>query len=158
MNDLSQNNQEKPNETVGNIEETKLQISPTNPHNKASPLENLTVPVPQPYINKLVTAVKSILKENEKIDIKNLFQICISLMQIAETFPNASGAYKKEVVISALSKFIQESGGDPTLITSIPPFIDMIISTEKGEITIQQVGQVATHCCIGICSTLANKQ
>jgi len=103
----------------------------------------------------LLKSIQNTIGE-EKLSASNVITATISLMQLVESMPNLSGIQKKDLVISALKKFIRDNGGDVSLIDTVPTFIDAIVATENGKLTISQAEEVVIGCCIGFCTSLQN--
>jgi hypothetical protein len=70
------------------------------------------------------------------VTLATLPDICIRLMQIAEKFPKMSGAEKKQVVMQAISVYIDRKGADNIVMGVVSSFIDIAVSLSKGEIHI----------------------
>jgi hypothetical protein len=108
------------------------------------------------YVNRLVQNIELSVKD-EGLSLLNIVSVCIDLMRIAETFSEVPGFKKKEIVIQAITLFVQKNNGDDTIIVMLPSFIDAAIALEKGNTKIA-VAQVASGCCLGfLASNKKNK-
>ena len=95
-------------------------------------------------ISRLYEDTKEIF-ENKEITSSNILTFVVSLMQIVENYDDLSGIGKKEVVIEFLNKIVEEKINDEKdldntkflISTTVPVFIDTIISVDKKELKIK---------------------
>lgn len=99
--------------------------------------------------DKLVMSIEELVQGGQ-LTMLNIIEICLSLMTTAETIPNATGQQRKQLVLQAISVYLQKSGGDASLVNLLPPFIDSAIALEKGDVSIA-TQQAAVGClgCLG---------
>lgn len=105
--------------------------------------------VSQLSVDRVVEQIESAIK-NEKISVMNILTVCISAMQIVETFPNLKGEQKKEVVLKAVENILKRQEGDVQILSILPSFIDKAVSLDKGVVTISLDTKNLTSCC-GFC-------
>ena len=104
-------------------------------------------------VDNVVQNIELIVGEG-KVTTVNIMSMCISAMQCVERIPSLSGADKKALVIRALTKVLQDKGGDLALLALIPDCIDTMVSVEKGKITITITPEDVVGCC-GLCGKSA---
>jgi len=102
--------------------------------------------------DKLVMSIEE-LAQGEQLTMLNIIEICLSLMATAETIPNSTGQQRKQLVLQAIGVYLQKTGGDPSLVNLLPPFIDSAVALERGDLTIA-TKQAAVGClgCFGFWS------
>jgi hypothetical protein len=82
----------------------------------------------------LITSLDASIKGD--LSALNIVNVCISAMQIVESFPKMKGNEKKQLVLAAIEKLIQKYGQDNALLSLLPSFIDEAIQIEKGKVVI----------------------
>jgi len=106
-------------------------------------------------IGIVVKELENILN-NTGIIAANILAICLSAMQLIERISNngekISGQNKKSIVLGALSFLLEKNNGDLALLTTIPDFIDAVISIEKGVVQIGGSVKEIACCCVSFCS------
>lgn len=112
-----------------------------------------TVPLP----NEVKTDFASILLDRLKqqlgtndLSANNIFSLCITAMQYAET-TKQEGSDKKELVISTITQLIEERNSDMSLVALIPAFIDSTVSFNNGDITLNVDPQKVANCLVALC-------
>lgn len=109
-------------------------------------------------VEKISQQIQQAIQTGTTITNETILPICISAMQVAEKIPSVTGPQKKSLVLQALNNAVQNTNSDPSLLSVVPSFIDASVSLAKGTLTIDQVEEVATGCCLGFCSMLARNQ
>lgn len=109
------------------------------------------------YISDTVTQLEKLITKETPVNALNILSICIQAMKIAEGFLPLKGEQKKEVVLQALVKFMQSRGGDVSILSVIPSFIDQAISIDKGTVKINVTPEDVVVCCGGILSGCMKK-
>lgn len=94
-------------------------------------------------VDSLISNIESMI--HGEINTLNIFTITINLMQLVEKYPKMKGPEKKGLVILVIQKLIKKYASDEALLSLIPPFIDNVISVDKGKISIN-IEEAATSC------------
>lgn len=106
--------------------------------------------------NKVEAHVLCVMKDMEEIlnggqiTILNILSLCVNAMQSVEKIPKLSSNQKKQIVLDVISKLIQQTGSDNSVLVLIPHFIDTAISLDKGELQISITPEKVIGCCAGI--------
>ena len=76
-------------------------------------------------------------------------------MITAERFPNLVGSQRKNMILQAVTLYLEKTNGDSSLVNLLPPFIDAAVDLEKGNTKIAT--EHAVNGCIGCLSFLSVK-
>jgi hypothetical protein len=76
-------------------------------------------------------------------------------MITAEQFPNVVGSQRKNMILQAVTLYLEKTNGDSELVNLLPPFIDAAVDLEKGNTKI--AAEEAITGCIGCLSFLSLK-
>jgi len=107
--------------------------------------------------DKLALSIQELV-QGEELSMLNIIQICLSLMTMAEKVPHTTGPQRKQIVLQAVSTYLDKTGGDPNLVNLLPPFIDAAIALEKGDTQIAtQDAVVGCFGCLTFCSEKNSK-
>ena len=73
-------------------------------------------------------------------------------MTMAEKIQDTTGPQRKQIVLQAVTMYLQKTDGDPNLVNLLPPFIDAAIALEKGNTQIA-TQEAVSGCmgCLGFC-------
>jgi len=108
--------------------------------------------------DKLVLSIQELVG-GEELSMLNIIEICLSLMTMAEQIPSTTGPQRKQIVLQAVTTYLQKTGGDPNLVNLLPPFIDAAIALEKGDTQIAtQEAVVGCLGCLTFCSAKKAKK
>ena len=86
----------------------------------------------------------------DQITVLNILSLCINAMQSVEKIPKLPSKQKKQIVLDVITKLVQQTGSDNSILTMIPHFIDTAISLDKGELQISITQKEVIGCCAGI--------
>jgi len=111
----------------------------------------------QSETDKLAIGIEDLVQGGQ-LTMLNIIEICLSLMTMAEKIQDTTGPQRKQIVLQAVTMYLQKTGGDPNLVNLLPPFIDAAIALEKGETQIA-TQQAVTGCmgCLGFCLSKGSK-
>ena len=76
-------------------------------------------------------------------------------MITVEQFPNLVGSQRKNMILQAVTLYLEKTNGDSSLVNLLPPFIDAAVDLEKGNTKIAT--EHAVNGCIGCLSFLSLK-
>jgi hypothetical protein len=108
--------------------------------------------------DKLALSIQELVG-GEELSMLNIIEICLSLMTMAEQIPSTTGPQRKQIVLQAVTTYLQKTGGDPNLVNLLPPFIDAAIALEKGDTQIAtQDAVVGCLGCLTFCSAKKAKK
>lgn len=111
----------------------------------------------QEEADKLVSAIERLVQGGQ-LTMLNIIEICLSLMTMAEQIPNSTGPQRKQMVLQAVTTYLEKSGGDCNLVNLLPPFIDAAIALEKGDTQIAaEEAVVGCMGCLGFWSAKNSK-
>ena len=99
-------------------------------------------PTPKIQASELESFVKSFKEKTGEISLENISSICVMLMKKVQFFKGLNGPEKKQVVIDALNKFVEEhvDGQDEKnelkllIMMTIPPLIDNYYGLATGKL------------------------
>lgn len=111
----------------------------------------------QSETDKLVVSMEDLVKGGE-LTMLNIIEICLSLMTMAENIKHTTGPQRKQIVLQAVTMYLEKRGGDPNLVNLLPPFIDAAIALEKGDTQIA-TQEAVSGCmgCLGFCFSKGHK-
>lgn len=94
---------------------------------------------------------------NDEIKPANVLLFALHLEQIVEQYEELKGPQKKELVLKVFKKYMGKHGGDKyNAMEFLPGFIDVSVSLDKGEATINLDAENAVMCCVSLLSLCAN--
>jgi len=91
----------------------------------------------------------NVIVGDQEVTSINILIFTLSFMQVVERYKNLKGSQKKLIVTRVFQKYLQEHGGDMSLMVLLPSFIDTSIQLDKGEVTIRMNADQALSCCLG---------
>jgi len=109
------------------------------------------------YIDQTVVMLEQLISKETPVNALSILTICVQTMQFIEQFKTLKGGQKKEVVISALTRFMKSRGDDLSLLAILPSFVDQAIGIEKGVVQISVSVEDVTTCCGSLLSLLGKK-
>lgn len=84
--------------------------------------------------------------KGDRLNVLNVMFVVTGLMQLAEKYSHLSGPQKKELVLQALQKYLDQNPSHDISLPMIPGFIDASVAIDKGEIKIK-----LPTSCFGLC-------
>ena len=111
----------------------------------------------QSETDKLTICIEHLVRGGQ-LTMLNIIDICLSLMTIAESIQDTTGPQRKQIVLQAVTMYLQKSGGEANLVNLLPPFIDAAIALEKGDTHIA-TQEVVSGCmgCLSFCLSKGSK-
>lgn len=109
------------------------------------------------YFDGLLRDLEDIIGDGQLTTL-NVLSTCVNLMQLVERKKNISGKQKKELVLKVLRRYIFDHGGEESILSILPDFIDTAVSLDKGEVTIKVDMEKVSGCCLSMCSSFVNKK
>lgn len=148
------NNEEKVDTATLNdeAEADTIVVLPTTPTNVPATDQVPVKPMIDIYYEMLLNEISTIVGQGEVTSL-NVLAITISLMQVSEGFDELTGSQKKDLLLRALRKVVEEGSTDNSLLDLLPSFIDMAVNLDKGEVTIKLTTKDMIGCCSGILKT-----
>ncbi len=107
-------------------------------------------------VNLLLVEMENMVNGTQLTSI-NILTIAISVMQLIEKNKEIKGAQKKAIVVKVFELYFAKHGGDTNVLALLPPFIDMAVSLDRGELTITITPEKLVACCYGIKPTKNKK-
>ena len=99
------------------------------------------------FSDTLLDSLNDLVKD-DGLTILNIASIVVSLMKIAEKFPNVPGSQRKKLIMEVLVRFKTEHPDCTIDLGLVASMIDVMVSIDKGELSIHEVKS-----CLGSCFT-----
>lgn len=102
-------------------------------------------------IDKAVELLNKLFVDGD-LSIGSIMDLCMSVMQLVETFPGLTSEQKKHTVLQAMTRFLEGKGGALAFLAILPDFIDRIITVNNKEWSVDVTPDKVMTCCSGMWS------